>query len=335
MENKNIFFTWKNIPTKRFKDRGFKSKESALEFLNFLDKNVKDFNNSPQLLNFLENKRKQFLNIGVDIVKTGEIIKKSERQTKKINKLIKQTTHQILKVDVLYNKKKYHKVKQLNLDEFSFNYHPQGEDILNVANKFYQNVKFEIPKNYDYLNIKNDRKKTFNYAFSDDDLQLENLLFSVYHNQKHTFKINISFGFTLIRERNTLLVLDEKNPEYNVRFKLYHATPNTRITSHPTTIDNKKDVDKLIKRIRTENLMHRLYDMVPNSSWHFYEYLYIRFDVYQMTTAIGKAHELPSHFTTGSNEKALVHFDGDQYKDCLCFWRCLTVHIINSERKKK
>jgi hypothetical protein len=105
MENKKIFFTWKNIPTKRFKDRGFKSKESALEFLNFLDKNVKDFNNSPQLLNFLENKRKQFLNIGVDIVKTGEIIKKGERQTKKINKLIKQTTHQILKVDVLYNKK--------------------------------------------------------------------------------------------------------------------------------------------------------------------------------------------------------------------------------------
>ena len=39
----------------------------------------------------------------------------------------------------------------------------------------------------------------------------------------------------------------------------------------------------------------------PNSEWKFYEYLYIRFDVYQMTTAIGKAHELPSHFTTGSN----------------------------------
>ena len=95
MENKNIFFTWKNIPTKRFKDRGFKSKESVLEFLKFLDKNVKDFNNSPQLLNFLENKRKQFLNIGVDIVKTGEIIKKSERQTKKLKKVIEKTKIQL------------------------------------------------------------------------------------------------------------------------------------------------------------------------------------------------------------------------------------------------
>ena len=53
-----------------------------------------------------------------------------------------------------------------------------------------------------------------------------------------------------------------------------------------------------------------------------------------MTTAIGKAHELPSHFTTGSNKKALVRFDGDDYNDYLCFWRCLTLHIINSERKK-
>jgi hypothetical protein len=69
-------------------------------------------------------------------------------------------------------------------------------------------LKFEIPKKYDYLNIKNERKKTFNYAFSDDYLHLENLLFSVYNNQKHTFKINISFGFTLIREQN--LTLDEK-----------------------------------------------------------------------------------------------------------------------------
>ena len=219
----------------------------------------------------------------------NRIIKKSERQTKKLKKVIEKTKIQLNEVEKIY-KKSTQKFKQLDLDEFVFNYEPKGHDILNVANTFYKNVKFEIPKNYDYLNIKNDRKKTFNYAFSDDDLQLENLLFSVYNNQKHTFKINISFGYTLIKETNEL----ETKEEFNVKFKLYHATPNTRITSHPTTIDNKKDVDKLIKRIRTENLMHRLYDMVPNSSWHFYEYLYIRFDVYHMTTAIGKAHELPS-----------------------------------------
>jgi citrate lyase synthetase len=47
MENKNVYLFWKNISTQRFKDRGFKSKDSALEFLNFMDKNVKDFNNSP------------------------------------------------------------------------------------------------------------------------------------------------------------------------------------------------------------------------------------------------------------------------------------------------
>ena len=68
----------------------------------------------------------------------------------------------------------------------------------------------------------------------------------------------------------------------------------------------------------------------PTSEWKFYEFLYVRFDVYQMTSPIGKAHNLPSHFTTGSNEKALVRFDGDRYNDYLCFWRCLTVHIINS-----
>ena len=70
------------------------------------------------------------------------------------------------------------------MDEFIFNYEPKGDDILNVANTFYKNVKFEIPKNCDFLNIKNDRKKTFNYAFNDEPLQLENLLYSIYNNKK-------------------------------------------------------------------------------------------------------------------------------------------------------
>ena len=109
MEEKNIFFTWKNIPTKRFKDRGFKSKESALTFLTeILDKKVTDFKNSPELLNYIEKKRNQFLDIGVDVVKTEKIIKKGERQQKKFEKSLNKTKNILDKVEAKLPIKKYH-----------------------------------------------------------------------------------------------------------------------------------------------------------------------------------------------------------------------------------
>ena len=136
------------------------------------------------------------------------------------------------------SKKPKKQLNQLGPDEFEFNYKPSGNDILNVSNDFYKNINFQIPKNYDYINRNHDRKKTFNFAYNDEPSQLENLLYSIYHQQNHTFKIAISFAFTLIKEKK----ISEENDIFNIKFKFFDATPNTRLFSHPTIMYNKSAV---------------------------------------------------------------------------------------------
>ncbi len=249
----------------------------------------------------------------IDILKGIQNTTTTNKETKR-----KHTVTEFKQIKELKTKLKPKPKKQFNqleLDEFEFNYKPSGNDILNVSNEFYKNINFQIPKNYDYINRQNEKKKTFNFAYNDEPLQLENLLYSIYNQQKHTFKIAISFAYALIKEKG----ISEENDVFNIKFKFFDATPNTRIISHPTIIDNKNDIDKLIQEIRKHNLIEKVIDKRPTSEWKFYEFLYVRFDVYQMTSPIGKAHNLPAHFTSGSNEKALVRFDGDRYNDFLCF----------------
>ena len=95
--------------------------------------------------------------------------------------------------------KKGYYYKELELDTFKFYYAPQPNDILTVANKYYRNVNYTLPKNHDYKIFNKDIKKTFNYKFDGDYSEILNLLNDTYSKQKFLFKINISFGFTLIK----------------------------------------------------------------------------------------------------------------------------------------
>jgi len=150
-----------------------------------------------------------------------------------------------------------------------------------------------------------------------------NFLNDIYSKQKFSFKINISFGFTLIKEiveRNR----DTFNSEFLVEFKKFDATPNTRIFKHPKLIDNKRDIQSAYDEILKTNLIEKLAALRENSAWIFYEFLYIRFDVYELKTTIGKALELPAHFKEDSNNKCLIKYE--YYDDYLCFWRCLAYH---------
>ena len=69
---------------------------------------------------------------------------------------------------------------------------PNENDILKVANKFYKNINFQIPRNHDYSNFKKEIKKTYNMPFSGDFQDLNKFLNEIFIRQKHTFKINVS-----------------------------------------------------------------------------------------------------------------------------------------------
>ena len=112
--------------------------------------------------------------------------------------------------------------------------------------------------------------------------------------------------------------------EFLVKFKKFDATPNTRIFKHPKLIDNKRDIQSAYDEIVKTNFIEKLTALRENSAWRFYEFLYIRFDVYQLKTTIGKINELPQHFKEDSNNKCLIKYEN--YDDYLCFWRCLAYH---------
>ena len=55
--------------------------------------------------------------------------------------------------------------KELANNTFKFYSKPDENANLTVANKFYSNINYTLPKNYDYKNFSGEYKKTFNYKF--------------------------------------------------------------------------------------------------------------------------------------------------------------------------
>jgi hypothetical protein len=123
---------------------------------------------------------------------------------------------------------------------------------------------------------------------------------------------------------------DNDTKEYIVTFMFFKASTNTRI------FDNKKDIDKLVKDILKEHLVEKIVSKSTESGWKFYEFIAVRFDVYEMDSPIGAPIKLPQHLLTGSNQQYLIKYN--TYDDNLCFWRCLAYCIYkpdNNRRVKK
>ena len=212
--------------------------------------------------------------------------------------------------------------------EFKFKREPNGNDILKCANKFYKSEDISIPKNYDYINLKKEKKKTFDYAYNDEPLELSNLLYSIFNQQKYRYKIHISFSFTLIYED-----YDSETKEYSIQFMFFKASTNTRILDYPRTIDNKQDIDKLVQDVLKKNLVDKLISKSIDSGWKFYEFIGVRFDIYEMDSPIGAPIELPQHLLTGSNQQYLIKYD--KHDDKLCFWRCLAYCIHKPDNNRR
>jgi hypothetical protein len=113
----------------------------------------------------------------------------------------------------------------------------------------------------------------------------------------------------------------------------FKASSNTRILDYPRTIDNKQDIDKLVQDVLKENLVDKLILKSLDSGWKFYEFIGVRFDVYEMDSPIGAPIELPQHLLTGSNQQYLIKYNS--YDDNLCFWRCLAFSIHKPDNNRR
>ena len=79
---------------------------------------------------------------------------------------------------------------------------------------------YKVGAHRDYVpweKVAHARKKTFSFAFEGDIATLNNQLYDIYNNQKHTFKITLQFEFLLIKE----LSVDSKTVKSIVSFQLH------------------------------------------------------------------------------------------------------------------
>jgi hypothetical protein len=186
---------------------------------------------------------------------SNQVIKKRDfiPKSKEIKNSRNESNTVIKKRDFIPKSKEIKQVfKQISDNSFRFYKNPNEKDILNVADIFYKNIDFQIPKNHDYINFKKQIKKTYIYPFSGYFTDLNKFVNEIFNKQKFTFKINISFGYTLITEEKETLGAGNYDDAdvYKISFKFFDASTNTRIFKNPVLIDNKKDVEKFVMLVK-------------------------------------------------------------------------------------
>ena len=150
-------------------------------------------------------------------------------------------------------------------------------------------------------------------------------------------KVDItSFNDTTLKELEgkvesivlTLLKNDD-NKNFSLSIKLNKSSNITRSTLNIPIYG----ANKFIYNINNEDLINKLTQNRSDSLWKFYEFLYVRFDVYEMDSPIGAPIELPQHLLTGSNQQYLIKYD--KHDDKLCFWRCLAYCIHKPDNNRR
>ena len=177
MGRKKLNFSRTDFKKSDAQSAGFKTKGAALKFFKHTPKNKLDnFKSVVELVEYIKNQKDKLKTFGLDVdflfKQKPRLTKEQKLKTKKIQEFDK-------RLDA-YDYSKYLEVlnepNTLDSKEFKFKKEPNGNDILKCANKFYKSEDITIPKNHDYINLKKEKKKTFNYAYNDEPLELSNLL---------------------------------------------------------------------------------------------------------------------------------------------------------------
>jgi hypothetical protein len=109
---------------------------------------------------------------------------------------------------------------------------------------------------------------------------------------------------------------------------------NNRLFEYPETIENNKSLNSILSQIEKKINEGKGVER-PNTEWEFVKYMHYEIAVFRLSTTIGKAINLPTWFSEGSNKTNVVKFDN--FEDNLCFWRCLAAyknpHVVQTDRQ--
>ncbi|KAI8517751.1 hypothetical protein Bbelb_037680 [Branchiostoma belcheri] len=154
----------------------------------------------------------------------------------------------------------------------------------------------------------------FRLAFNNDN-DLREMTTGIFQDQRSAFKINLSFGFILLN-----------NESGELRY-FYPHDRNNAFLDAPMLIENVADMERFLQAITEIDILEIARQARPDSKWVVHILTNVTFYVDKLTDhPIGAFDELPDFIR---HSRAIIGLDSGahgQYKDNLCFFRCLAVH---------
>ena len=165
-------------------------------------------------------------------------------------------------------KKPVEKIPDLNQQILEPTGYENKKDFKDIVKQHINEIKdsHKITKLYEVIN----KQITSSYTYKD----LHDLLLDIYSKHKSPYKINLGMGYIL----------------YNIiekQYKYHYVSTNNLLFNYAQTIDNKKDINKLMKRIISLDLVTTYYFKRPTSNWTMGGLINLEIQISNLNGAIG------------------------------------------------
>ena len=117
-------------------------------------------------------------------------------------------------------------------------------------------------------------------------------------------------------------------------FRYHYASNNDQLLNSPRLIRNQHDLDTLLDFLASQDFPSHLKDQRPNTKWVIERIVSLRIHLVMTTYPLGNPPNLPGYI---KNNRYIIGLEKDQntayqYKDHLCFFRCLAIGKFGKTR---
>ena len=230
------------------------------------------------------------------------------------------------------HRKKHHQEGQGNVEEKTKKYYTLPNGLVDERLKELYHDKFHhimVPHRFSQAHA--------DYNFPTENGQtsyneMRDLLYQILRRENHSFKLNFNFG---------LVIQNTEDQSYRYFYPLEYSP----VLSMPVLISNRADIDALIDRLITMDLLDsQIKTKRPNTKYVFKQVANIMFYVYRTHYTLGMLEDgvqLPDYVKNSKSIVSLVTnpLTGNAYQDQLCFFRALALSkgasIRNLEKPTK
>lgn len=126
-----------------------------------------------------------------------------------------------------------------------------------------------------------------------------------------------------------------RNTDGELRY--FYASGNETSLEEPFQISKKGDIETLMLRLKTNDLLQTAMQSRPNSKWSVYVVTNIRWMVTRTNYILGSNRKLPDYIR---KKRSIIALDnrsdnGALIEDNLCAFRCLAYHRTKKRRKRQ